>query len=193
MKSTLQIIPVLSLAFCISTVKAECPDDSVSASISGEINNNTVSVVSPNDAVIIDPASQFYTLGVADIKIKTRGERLNMNCTLLGEPTGTPPGGGHQYDHMLVCDDALQSEIAFETKFIPGELSSDEIDDFCYDGQILQFVEEATINEHRRRKGLFAGASGALTVKGCVNFVGVDPYPIIEINMGVEGEVCLPK
>jgi hypothetical protein len=195
MKSAIQVISLLGLTFCTAAVKAECdPLTSTTAVVSGEINNNAVSIVSPNDAVISDPTGQtFYTLGVADIKMIKSNSRIKLNCTLLGEPTGIAPGYGNQYDHMLVCDDEQQSEISFETRFIPGELSDDEIDDFCDNEQSVQFVEEAIVNENRRRKGLFANATGAVIVKGCVNFVGADPYPVIEINMGVEGDVCLPN
>jgi hypothetical protein len=184
----------------VSTVQAsDCEQGTTKVRVRGEIDNNAVNVEYPN-------VPGQYTLGVADLKLRANGDRLTVNCTLLGEPTGDEQGR-YQYHHMLVCNDEQQSQVAFETGFVNlgyepdyesifGQnpvLTDDEVGDFCAIDAVLHFVEQADVNEGRRNKGLFGSATGSLHVVGCVNIAGFDDSPIIEINMGVSGELCLPN
>lgn len=183
MKSAFRVITLSSLAFCMTTVNAS---DNC-ANVTGEINNNAVDVIYPNSL-------GFYTTGVANVKVKkpNSAKSEKLTCTLLGEPTGTAPGSGYQYEHLLVCDDAAQSEISFQTYLTGTDVSPDVLDEYCTSEASSPFVEEAVVNTGRRLKGLFAGVSnGTVRIEGCVNPVGFDQGPVLEINMAVVGgEVC---
>jgi len=194
MRTTFSIVLVLSIVFSITMVQAIQAEDTctvgTNVSVRGEIDNNAVNLEYPNEL-------GQYTMGIADIKIGDDKQMVKMNCALLGEPTGEEnPYVGHQYDHMIVCNDGQQSEIAFKTtivaqdSYLPNVLTSDEIEDFCHNpGAVLGFEEKAEVNEDRFSKGLFQGASGNLRIVGCVNLVD----SVVEINMGVEGALCLPN
>lgn len=191
MKKLISILLVLSLAIGITAVQAaENCDGGTVVSLKGQIDNNAVTTQYPNGL-------GQYTLGVADLVFKYKAKSVKLNCAVLGEPTGSStPNDGHQYDHMLVCDDGQQSEFTFKTWLVAKDtvmtnvLDSEEIADFCHpQNAVFAFKELAEVNGERLTKGLFQGASGTVTVVGCVNWMGSSA----EVNMGVKGELCLPN
>ena len=197
MKSAFRVITLSSLAFCTAAVSASdnCID------VTGEINNNAVNVVYPNEAVATFPQFFFYTMGVADVKVTLPdlNKPKKLNCTLLGEPTGAgiiPDAPAYQYEHLLVCNDVDQSEIAFQTYQTAEMPSEDVIEDTCYSdpstGLSIPFVENAVVNTGRRQKGLFYNVNGSAKIEGCVNIVDqVNGVPIFEINMAVvDTNIC---
>ena len=161
-----------------------------SVSVKGDIDNNIVNVRNPNGLGL-------YTMGVARLGLKSERKSIKLHCALLGEPTGEQnPTVGHQYDHMIVCDDGQQSEIAFKTRFVAQDstltnvLTNEEIEDFCHTPYaVVAFKELAEVNGERLTKGVFQGASGQLIVAGCVNALGSG----MEVNMSVKGDLCLPN
>lgn len=186
------------LILVASTAHASEPtcSDGTLVSMTGEINNNAIDVVS------FIPSSQV-TLGVARLKLFANGKNEKLTCTLLGEPTGLDAVGAVTYDHIIVCDDTVQSELSFETTLtgrqffyeegfpdlLPGKVAEEYCRSFVDHGNFSfqAFTEEAETNPDRTTKGVFKDAAGSVDVAGCVNLVG----GAAEVNMTVEGKLCL--
>jgi len=185
------------LILLASTAHASEPtcSEGTLVSMTGEINNNAIDVVS------FMPSGQV-TLGVARLKLFANGKNEKLTCTLLGEPTGSDGVGEVTYDHIIVCDDTAQSELSFETTLtgrqfyseagFPDLLPGKVAEEYCgpLDPGIFAFqafTEEAETNPNRTTKGVFQDAAGSVDVAGCVNIVG----GVAEVNMMVEGKLCL--
>lgn len=198
MKLTYRVFLTMTSVLLAATAHAmpTCLDGQRLVSLEGEIHNNAIDVVS------FDPAGQV-TLGVVRLKLFAEGDRENLTCTLLGEPTGLSEVGDIVYDHIITCDDPKQSELSFRTKLtgrqfvykqvFPDLLKKNVSEEFCRpyvddDNFAFQaFTEKAKTNPDRNRKGVFADAQGSLGVAGCVNVSG----GAAEINMMVKGNLCL--
>ena len=197
MGNYLRPFSTISLILAASTAHASEPtcSDGTLVSMTGEINNNAIEVVSftPNGSV---------TLGVARLKLFADGKNEKLTCTLLGEPTGSEEVGEVTYNHIIVCDDTAQSELSFETTLtgrqfysepgFPDLLPGKVAEEYCgsLDSGIFAFqafTEEAVTNPIRTTKGVFEDAAGSVDVAGCVNVVG----GAAEVNMMVEGKLCL--
>ena len=196
MRYSLYCLVPAGFLLSVGVVQAKPPScDGTSVRIEGEINNNAINPVS------FTPMGSV-TLGVARMKLFAGGDRENLTCTLLGEPTGKDGVGEQTYDHIITCDDPAQSELSFKTTltgwqevgdtYFPDLLPSKTAEEFCRPFSqnglaIIAFTEEAVANENRLRKGIFSDATGSIDVAGCVNVVN----GLYEINMEVEGKLCL--
>jgi hypothetical protein len=109
--------------------------------------------------------------------------------------SGTPNADtalSHNFDHRIVCDDAEQSELSLNTRLTGAEPLDPKLENTLCRGDVLSyFQEKSEPDSSEASKGLFRGVyEGELLVEGCVNS-GSDIVPDIQINMVVEGHVCL--
>lgn len=156
------------------------------AYVSGEINNNAI--------VFNGPLPQ--TLGIAHLRVSSkhrnqRGKRnrARLTCALHGVPNTDQ---AHDFDHRIVCDDDVQSELSFNTHFTGEEPLKPRLESRLCQGQVLSYFQEYSVPDTTDpAKGLFQGVyEGELTISGCVN-AGDDSAPDIQINMVVDGYLCL--
>lgn len=187
MRAVFSIFLTLSLCLMVTNVPAEdnCSGGTL-VSIGGEIDNNAVVVKHPG-------MDGQYTVGVANLRLSDGQHVVKLNCALFGEPAD--PSVGYQYDHLLVCNDSQQSEIAFKSKIVSQSvtleevLNNSQIENFCR-GAAFGFVERNRIDSTRQGKGLFQDASGVIRAVGCLN--PANNWANIEVNIGVSGDLCLP-
>ena len=177
------VIAATVLAFTGPICQAADPDCSTGslAYLEGEINNNAISF----------PGPLPITLGVADLKLVTENNTFNLTCALSGIPNEdtTLP---HDFDHRIVCHDSDQSELSFDTTFIGADPLDPKLERKLCRGTVLSYFQEQSFPDaSEASKGLFLGVEeGEIFVEGCVNS-GSDPTPDIQINMAVDGYVCL--
>lgn len=193
--SILLTLSIMSISSLTTAAKPEvCPGQ---VHFEAKIDNNVVNLARPYPGIPAAPLYLPYTMGVAAVKLTKGADEVKMKCSLLGEPTGL---ADPTYDHMIVCDDALQSELSFTTTMINHTetiteiLQDSEIKNYC---QIFEdiyyqnaFEELSAAPGTRPGKGLFNGAGGNLRVVGCTN---VRTNGEININMGAEGCFDLPN
>lgn len=189
MSKLFQVLAMTSIASVGSVTQADpvCPTGTL-AYIEGEINNNAVAFVHLGTGEVLP-----ITSGVAELKmlpaVKTLGK---FTCALHGIPNDpTATGLDHEYDHRIVCSD--HSEISYNTSFDEEQspLDSKLARKLCQ-GDLVSFFQEATVlDTSEARKGAFSGVyKSEILVKGCVN-VGDDNPPDIQINMVLEGYLCI--
>lgn len=186
MSKLFQVLAMTSIASVGSVTQADpvCPTGTL-AYIEGEINNNAV-------AFPAVPGGLPITSGVAELKVIPVVKPLGkFTCTLHGIPNDfMTPGLYHTYDHRIVCSD--HSEISYDTSFIGEEPLDPKLARKLCQGDSVSFFQEASmLDTSEARKGAFSGVyKSEITVKGCVN-VGGDTPPDIQINMVLEGYLCL--
>ena len=177
------VIAVTVLAFTGTICQAADPDCSTGslAYLEGEINNNAVTF----------PGLLPVTLGVANLKLVTKKKKYKLTCALSGIPNESMDLD-HNFDHRIVCNDSEQSELSLNTTFIGNNVLDLKLERKLCRGTVQSyFQEESFPDASEASKGLFRGVyEGKIFVEGCVN-LGSDPAPDIQINMVVDGYVCL--
>ena len=193
MTKFLAIVAAMSLALAGPLGHAAEPEPFCTtgtlAYVDGEINNNAIAFPGPF------PESLPITSGVAVLKIASRGKGRShkLTCALSGIPNSNPDLE-HHFDHRLVCDDFEQSEISLNSQLIgaaplPRKLKRK----LCRGTVQSSFQERVLPDTTEARKGVFRGVYEAeLFVEGCIN-TGADEPPDIQINMALEGYVCLER
>ncbi|MEF8718702.1 MAG: hypothetical protein V5B44_13605 [Candidatus Accumulibacter necessarius] len=194
-----KLLATTSLVFVASICQAGEPSCNAAgtfpAQVEGVINNNAVGF---GDGGFFGPLP--LTSGVAQLKVSARrhGGTYKLTCALSGTPNIASSAEDHVYDHRIVCDDYEQSEMSFNTRFVGDDPLDPKLQRRLCRGQLLSFfVEESSPDPGEPTKGLFSGVTeGLISVVGCTN-AGSDyplafPYGDLQINMRVEGYVCLP-
>jgi len=195
-----------AVALCCMSLIVQASEPSCTtgklAYVEGEINNNAVAFVQiSNEPPVVLPV----TLGVAELKIfKKHGRkkhgRKKLTCTLLGNPnipTDDQPHT-HNYDHLIVCDDQAQSQIALDTSFVGASPLDRKLERKLCRGDVDSYFQEESIPDPTAKhdlvggnKGIFQGVDeGSILVTGCVN-TGSDSDYDVQINMVFDGYVCL--
>ena len=178
------VLATISLAFAGSICQAAEPSCSTGslAYMEGEINNN---------AVAFPPNQLPVTSGVANLKLVNEQKTYNLTCALSGIPN-EDINLGHDFDHRIVCNDSEQSELSFNTMFIGADVLDPKLERKLCRGTVLSYFQEESVpDSETATKGLFRGVyEGEIFVEGCVNS-GSDLPPDIQINMMLDGYVCL--
>lgn len=191
MTNFLAVVAAMSFALTGSLGHAAEPSCTTGtlAYVDGEINNNAIAFPDPS------PGSSPITSGVAVLKIASRGKGSThkLTCALSGIPN-TNPDLGHHFDHRLVCDDFEQSEISLNSQVIGDAPLPRKLERKLCRGAVQGYFQEHSLPDtFEARKGIFRDVYEAeLFVQGCVN-TGSDTPPDIQINMAVEGYVCLER